>query len=44
MNQLETVAEQRNAIDEFFASLGHVAERLVYDESEVADTPAELAA
>ncbi len=47
MNQLETVAEQRAAIDDFFASLGHVAERLVYDDSETAETglaAAELAA
>ncbi|MCF8192411.1 MAG: tRNA dihydrouridine synthase DusB [Burkholderiales bacterium] len=44
MNQLETVAEQRNAIDAFFAGLGHVAERLVYDDSEGQGAPAELAA
>ncbi len=41
MNQLETVAEQRAAIDTFFAGLGDQCERLVYGE----DTEtAELAA
>jgi tRNA-dihydrouridine synthase B len=45
MNQLETVAEQRAAIDQFFASLGHTGERLVYDELEADETVAtELAA
>ena len=45
MNQLETVAEQRAAIDHFFASLGHTGERLVYDELEADETVAtELAA
>ena len=45
MNQLETVAEQRAAIDRFFASLGHTGERLVYDELEADETVAtELAA
>ena len=48
---LETVAEQRAAIDQFFAGLGHVAERLVYDDAETgpeaagaSNAPAELAA
>jgi len=47
MNQLETVAEQRAAIDQFFASLGHTGERLVYDETDQAaeaDVATELAA
>ena len=45
MNQLETVAEQRAAIDQFFASLGHTGERLVYDADEAGDElAAELAA
>ena len=45
MNQLETVAEQRAAIDQFFASLGHTGERLAYDELEADETVAtELAA
>ena len=45
MNQLETVAEQRAAIDQFFANLGHTGERLVYDELEADETVAtELAA
>jgi len=48
MNQLETVAEQRAAIDQFFAGLGHVAERLVYEEAdpvdESSDSVTELAA
>jgi tRNA-dihydrouridine synthase B len=45
MNQLETVAEQRAAIDQFFASLGHTGERLVYDVDEAGDElAAELAA
>lgn len=44
MNQLETVTAQRDAIDRFFAGLGHGGERLVYDETALEDDAAELAA